>query len=193
MLNRPGSPSGDFDRAAITAAEISNVRMLEIERRFMCPCGNCGEMKLTECNCEVPGGALEMKTAIARALEHGTLTDEIVGTVAEQFGGLKPVTATAAQEDTTDATVSAGNPAERYQPGLQSSHSGETRAAALMDVVSRFDCPCGNCSLSLLDCTCDERNGAVEIMAFIRDRLGTGATADEVAWEVEQRYGGRRQ
>lgn len=85
-----GSTGPAVDRTAILAAELNNPRMLEVERRFICPCGRCGELELTECECDGPGGALEMKTMLARFLENGDDADQATVALFAQYGGLKP-------------------------------------------------------------------------------------------------------
>jgi cytochrome c-type biogenesis protein CcmH/NrfF len=174
-------PTPDIDSTAIYAAELNDPRMLEIEHQFACPCGNCGHDDLADCTCDVPGGVLEMKTAIARHLKDGASTQEVVAAVAERFGGLK-----------TPSEVSASAHIVDSQPPLRSAHGNGADPTVMLRVVSQFDCPCGNCRLSLLDCTCDESRGAMEIKGFIRDRLAAGLAADQVAEGVERQYGGGR-
>jgi len=172
----------DIDSTAISVAELSDPRMLAIEHQFACPCGDCGHDDLADCVCDVPGGALEMKTAIARQLDDGATTQEIVAAVAERFGGLKTA---------TEISATADGDLESRLP-LRPAHGDDADPTLMLQVVSQFDCPCGNCNLTLLECTCDEARGAVEIKGFIRDRLAAGLAADQVAAAVERQYGGRR-
>ncbi len=74
----------------IAAAEQADPRIVEVERHFICPCGRCGGMELTECECATPGGALETKGAIVRLLGEGHDVDAVVGIIARRYGGLKP-------------------------------------------------------------------------------------------------------
>jgi len=81
-------PTADIDQAVIASVQLNDPRMARIEDRFRCPCGNCGHLELRDCICDVPGGALEMKTAIARLLAAGASEEQVVETVARRFGGL---------------------------------------------------------------------------------------------------------
>ncbi len=90
LLVSQGSTGTAIDRTAILAAELNNPWMLVVERRFVCPCGQCGELELTECECDGPGGALEMKTMLARFLENGDDADQATVALFAQYGGLKP-------------------------------------------------------------------------------------------------------
>ena len=184
-------PTIDIDRAAIATAELSYPSMKEIESLFVCPCGNCGELELEVCACDGPGGAMEMKTVIARMLRSGSSVDEVVATVSAEYGGLKQ---TSVPATTLSEEVSAEGPETESETEvlLQSTHSNNVDPSDLLTVVSAFDCPCGNCALTLLDCTCDHARGAVEVKAFVRAKLEAGLDPDQVIDEVGRTYGGRR-
>ena len=184
-------PEADIDRAAIATAELSFPEMKEIERQFVCPCGRCGELELEVCECDGPGGAMEMKTTIARALRSGSSVDEIVAKVSEQYGGLKPLADRSAESSSREiaegeeATPDTGIP-------LKSAHHSSADPSDLLAVISAFDCPCGNCALTLVECTCDHARGAVEVKGFIKARLEAGLSTESVIDEVDQKYGGKR-
>ena len=184
-------PTIDIDRAAIATAELSYPSMKEIESLFVCPCGNCGELELEVCACDGPGGAMEMKTVIARMLRSGSSVDEVVATVSAEYGGLKQTSVQdgiLSEEETPDGSTTEP-PTEVF---LQTAHGKGADPNELLTVVSAFDCPCGNCALTLLDCTCDHARGAVEVKAFVRAKLESGLSPDQVIDEVDQSYGGRR-
>lgn len=173
----------DIDQAAIAAAETSDPRMKEIEARFRCPCGNCGHLELADCSCDVPGGAMEMKTAIASLLSEGQEKTAVIATIAGRFGGLKPESSTSESSPAGPATPHENEVADAVVD-LHSSHGSLAAPDAVMRVASVFDCPCGNCVHTLVDCTCDHAKGAVEVKAFIRDRLTAGLSEADVIESV---------
>ena len=78
------------DAALIAAAEQADPRILEVERRFLCPCHRCGGMELAECSCDTPGGALEAKGVIVELIAQGHGTEAVVAEIARRYGSLKP-------------------------------------------------------------------------------------------------------
>ena len=98
-------PTADIDQSVIASAQLNDPRMARIEDRFRCPCGNCGHLELRDCICDVPGGAMEMKTAIARLLATGASEEQVVETVARRFGGLRsrPPSAIASHDSTSSS------------------------------------------------------------------------------------------
>lgn len=183
-------PAVDIDRTAIATTELSYPQMAEIEKMFVCPCGNCGELELEVCACEGPGGALEMKTTIARMLRSGSNVDEIVAVVTTQFGGLKP-TAASAQNSLPDEQPESTVVDNPNAVPLHSAHDQDADPNDVLKVVSAFDCPCGNCALTLLECTCDHAHGAVEIKAYVRAKLASGLSPEQVIDDIDRTYGGR--
>lgn len=158
-----------IDRAAILAAELKHPTMLEVERRFVCPCGRCGELELVECVCDGPGGAMEMKTALARVVSEGLDADEATARLATRFGGLKPREEWSARrtaETVPGDGVPALAPAHREATGAVGAASGSPSAMRLpadplgvVAVTSGVRCPCGNCSHVLVDCSCGHPGG----------------------------------
>ena len=184
-------PTADIDQAAIATAELSDPRMKEIEDQFRCPCGNCGHLELRDCVCDVPGGAMEMKTAIARLLSEGVSGEAIIATIAADFGGLKPKAA--ANRLPHSDTRLTGDTEVVSDHDLHSAHSGGVDPNAILRVVSQFDCPCGNCKLTLLECTCDRDNGSVEVKAFIEENLEKGLSESTVVDAVITTFDAKRQ
>lgn len=191
MVWRQTPPEADVDQAAIAAAEAGDPRMREIEARFRCPCGNCGHLELADCACEVPGGALEMKTSIARLLSEGQGENEVIAAIAGRFGGLKPE-GTGTESSPQGQTAVKDFEGDDTAVNLHSSHREPAAPEAVMRVASVFDCPCGNCVLTLVDCTCDHANGAVEVKAYINDRLSAGLSEADVIEAVAQAFGAQR-
>lgn len=59
----------------------------EIYSHFECPCGQCGIPELTDCNCDHPGGATEVKIFIDEKINEGKFTvTQIVDKVNEHYG-----------------------------------------------------------------------------------------------------------
>lgn len=59
----------------------------EIYSHFECPCGQCGIPELTDCNCDHPGGATEVKNFIDEKINEGKFTiAQIVEKVNEHYG-----------------------------------------------------------------------------------------------------------
>ncbi len=57
---------------------------------FECPCGQCGIPELTDCNCNHPNGALEVKGYIDRLIAAGNLSvEQIINEVDKKYGGRK--------------------------------------------------------------------------------------------------------
>jgi len=155
--------------SAVLAAEIRDARVGEVEQRFRCPCGRCGGKELTDCTCDSPGGALEMKAAIVALLDAGSDVDATVAAIAARFPG--------ALKEASEAARSA--PLEK-----------ESSNEVLLEVARRIDCPCGNCSLRLIDCDCKHDRGAREVKAFVRERARSGRTTSEIIAAFDRVYGG---
>jgi len=82
-----------------------------------------------------------------------------------------------------------------------STHSGEnsasdiqnnpaTQSAAVLDIAREFMCPCGTCNDALDECTCDDKNGAVEVKSFIAQKLLEGHKKPHIVEMVQTQYGG---
>ncbi len=172
---RTATPSSAPIRASVVAAELADPRVAEVERRFLCPCGRCGNMQLPECSCDVPGGALEVRGVIADLLARGLTVEETVAAVARRYGSLAP------DPEGTEAPSSAS-------PEPVAAHAvPELQVAA---VASRLRCFCGRCSHRLDTCDCSHPSGARTVKAFIRARLAAGDAPEVVATAVEREFGG---
>ncbi len=65
----------------------------------------------------------------------------------------------------------------------------ETQVTA---VAKNFKCPCGGCGeMVLAMCECDMPRGAVEAKNFIREKLASGFTVEQVIELVDKKYGHR--
>jgi hypothetical protein len=142
-----------------------------VERRFYCPCGQCGGKELAECGCDAPGGAQELKAAIVASLDAGNGVDETVAALGLKYpGALKAPEAT-----------------ERAAP-FQAAH----QVAAFRKAAEQIACPCGECQLRLLDCSCTRDRGANEVKAFVRAQVSAGRTVPEILTAFERVYGKSR-
>jgi len=65
--------------------------------------------------------------------------------------------------------------------------------AAVLDIAKEFNCPCGTCNDALDVCTCDEKNGAVEVKHFISQKLAEGHKKPHIVEMVNEKYGGLKQ
>jgi len=61
-----------------------------------------------------------------------------------------------------------------------------------LEVAAQIVCPCGECQLRLLDCSCTKEHGANEVKAFLRARARAGRSASEILTAFEQTYGGSK-
>ncbi len=148
----------------ILSAELRDPRVGQVEKMFRCQCGRCDLSNLTDCTCDSPKGATEMKTAIVELLARGLDVEQTVAEMSKRYG--PPNTAAA-----------------EVMPV-------PTRAAPdLAMVAALVDCPCGNCQLRLVDCDCSRDRGAHEVKAFIAKRLQEGRSVDEIVRAVGRVYG----
>jgi len=83
--------TGKPDPMALVVAELKDPRVTEVASRFNCPCGRCGVMELTECQCNEPAGAVEVKTAIVTLLQEGRSVEEAAREIASRYGSAKVV------------------------------------------------------------------------------------------------------
>jgi hypothetical protein len=80
-----GCNPASTDGAALTPAATEDPRLREVAARFLCPCSRCGPMNLSECGCEMPNGAVAVKTYISTQLDKGASVDEAASMVAATF------------------------------------------------------------------------------------------------------------
>jgi cytochrome c-type biogenesis protein CcmH/NrfF len=64
------------------------------------------------------------------------------------------------------------------------------QSEAVLDIAAQFICPCGSCSDSLDECTCDAPRGAVEVKSFIAQKFQEGHKKPHIVEMVQERYGG---
>ena len=75
--NYQPAPSGN-------AALESEVKL--VAANFRCACGQCGELFLVDCTCDMPRGAKEEKDFIRNKLRQGLTVDQVVNLVEKKYG-----------------------------------------------------------------------------------------------------------
>lgn len=77
----------------------------------------------------------------------------------------------------------------KENPG-QVEHSHPVAAPATIDeIVKDFKCFCGQCEDMLAVCTCEHKHGAVEVRAFVAQKLAEGHLAPHIREMVLSTYG----
>ena len=61
-------------------------QIFAVAEQFLCGCGQCGEMILAECVCDMPNGGINEKAFIRQKLVEGHNIDHVTQMVAAQFG-----------------------------------------------------------------------------------------------------------
>lgn len=82
--SQPNSVSSSFQKTL----PVQSAAVLDIAREFMCPCGSCND-SLDDCTCDMPRGAVEVKSFIAQKLQENHKRAHIIEMVQEKYGGLK--------------------------------------------------------------------------------------------------------
>jgi cytochrome c-type biogenesis protein CcmH/NrfF len=57
-----------------------------VAANFRCACGQCGELFLIDCTCDMSRGAKEEKDFIRRKLQQGMSIDEVITLVEKEYG-----------------------------------------------------------------------------------------------------------
>ncbi|MGQ9629053.1 MAG: double zinc ribbon domain-containing protein [bacterium] len=65
----------------VWAAEVQ-----EVAANFNCPCGKCGVVRLDLCTCDIPRGAVEVKSYIQSLLNQGLSRGDVIRKVEERYG-----------------------------------------------------------------------------------------------------------
>ena len=89
MLYAPvsGTNSGStiFQSASGDSANLEGQVRL-VAANFRCACGQCGELFLIDCTCDMPRGAVEEKNFIRNKLRHGLTVDQVVNLTDREYG-----------------------------------------------------------------------------------------------------------
>ncbi|MFQ5824201.1 MAG: zinc-ribbon domain-containing protein [bacterium] len=76
-----------------------------------------------------------------------------------------------------------------FQAASNIQKSQQIQSAAVLDIAKEFMCPCGSCSDPLDECTCDHKNGALEVKTFIAQKLQEGHKKPHIVEMVQEKYG----
>jgi len=78
-----GSPI--YQSASSNNANLeSQVRL--VAANFRCACGQCGELFLIDCTCDMPQGAVEEKNFIRNKLRQGMTVDQVINIMDKEYG-----------------------------------------------------------------------------------------------------------
>lgn len=81
---RPQDFKGSSSSLQTIDPQLNN-QMVQIADQFMCPCGEC-KHSLTECDCDMPRGAVEVKSFIIQGLQQGRTPAQVVSAVEMKYG-----------------------------------------------------------------------------------------------------------
>ena len=89
MGSSPASGTGDGPTISPSSpgynADLeSQVRL--VAANFRCACGQCGELFLIDCTCDMPRGAVEEKNFIRSKLRQGMNIDQVIKLTDQQYG-----------------------------------------------------------------------------------------------------------
>ena len=89
MLYSPvsGANSGSamFQSASGNNANLEGQIRL-VAANFKCACGQCGELFLIDCTCDMPRGAVEEKNYIRNKLRQGLTVDQVINLMDQEYG-----------------------------------------------------------------------------------------------------------
>jgi len=83
--------SGTSRGSAISPSAAGNNANLENQVRlvvanFRCACGQCGELFLIDCTCDMPRGAVEEKNFVRNKLRQGLTVDQVISLMDQEYG-----------------------------------------------------------------------------------------------------------
>lgn len=83
----PGTGSGPsiFQSASGNNTNLENQVRL-VAANFKCACGQCGELFLIDCTCDMPRGAVEQKNFIRNQLRQGMTVEQVINLTDRQYG-----------------------------------------------------------------------------------------------------------
>ena len=80
-----GTRVAAYQGISIDNAVLENQVKL-VAANFRCACGQCGELFLVDCTCDMPRGAKEEKDYIRNKLRQGLNVDQVVQLVDKEYG-----------------------------------------------------------------------------------------------------------
>lgn len=162
-----------------TGSPVVEAKVYEIASNFVCGCGSCGEESLEVCDCNF---AIQEKQFIRTMVQNSEDDASIVSAVNNKYGGIK-----------SDIRVD-----NSIKPSVINSPQTNMKLVATFNdrvrIYSQFECPCGQCGVDeLKDCTCNHKNGAVEVKSFIDSQIALNLySVDEIVSQVASKYGGKK-
>jgi cytochrome c-type biogenesis protein CcmH/NrfF len=83
--------SGTNSGAAMFQSASGNNASLEgqvqlVAANFRCACGQCGELFLIDCTCDMDRGAVEEKNFIRNKLRQGMTVDQVINLTDQEYG-----------------------------------------------------------------------------------------------------------
>ena len=83
--------SGNNSGSALFQSASSNNANLDgqvqlVAANFKCACGQCGELFLIDCTCDMPRGAVEEKSFIRNKLRQGMTVDQVIVLMDQEYG-----------------------------------------------------------------------------------------------------------
>ena len=74
-----------FQSASVDNASLEGQVRL-VAANFKCACGQCGELFLIDCTCDMPRGAVEEKNYIRNKLRQGMTIDQVINLTDQKYG-----------------------------------------------------------------------------------------------------------
>lgn len=162
-----------------TGSSAVEAKVYEIASQFVCGCGSCGEESLEICDCNF---AIQEKEFIRTLVQNSKDDASIISDVNSKYGGIK-------------SDISVDNSIK--PSAINTPQTNMKLVASFNDrvkIYSQFECPCGQCGIDeLKDCTCNHKNGAVEVKGFIDSQIALNLySVDEIVSQVTSKYGGKK-
>ena len=79
-----------FAATSLPANDPLATQVAAVAGHFLCGCGECGDMKLVECDCNMPNGGINEKAFIRQKLTEGHNVDHVVEMVDAAYGRRLP-------------------------------------------------------------------------------------------------------
>ena len=81
----PSSRSNNLNVGSGTNV-VWSAEVREVAANFNCPCEKCGVARLDICTCDIPRGAVEVKSYIQTLLNEGLSGEEVIRKIEERYG-----------------------------------------------------------------------------------------------------------
>ena len=164
--------------------------VIAVAANFVCPCGSCGELPLETCTCQT---AVQERQFIRDKLQSGQNREQVIAAVNASYGGFKPNQGLKFNPD----DLKLGNPLAQLKTDQLSAQGTLAQVSSklvtsgdLVEILTHFSCPCGQCGIpELKDCNCNHPRGATEVKIFIDQKIDEQKyTIAQVVDLVEKQY-----